>query len=270
MMGQILMVSPDAQARDWRREMSTKAPRLLDKKIYEREAKAYLRSLPLEHFMESTPQATQREITLASLALVKARRADVHFFNELLVQYPVRGKTRTGKVVPDNMVVISDEPIEAVSSYNVPLEPFKPFWVMECVSPSNPRKDYDDSFNKYETRLRVPYYLIFHPDTGKLILYKHNQRNYVPVRPNSRGRYAIAELDIEVAVLDGWVRFWYQGELLPLPAEMQSDLDATKNQLAEERRRADEEKRRADELQRQLAVAERELEALRNRSNGTA
>src|ERR1700722_403119 len=100
--------------------MSTRAPRLLRKATYEREAQRYLLSLPLEHFTESTPQATQREITLASLALVKARRDDVHVFNELLVQYPVRGKARTGKVVPDNMVVIASEPIEAVSSYNVP------------------------------------------------------------------------------------------------------------------------------------------------------
>jgi hypothetical protein len=89
---------------------------------YEEEARAYLRSLPLEHFMESTAQATQREITLASLALVKARRPDVHVFNELLIQYPVRGRTKLGQVVPDNMVVVTTEPIEATSSYNVPRE----------------------------------------------------------------------------------------------------------------------------------------------------
>ena len=40
--------------------------------LYYEAAQEYLRSLPLEHFMESTPQAHQREITLASLALVHA------------------------------------------------------------------------------------------------------------------------------------------------------------------------------------------------------
>jgi hypothetical protein len=56
---------------------------------YEQAASEYLRRLPPEHFMEWTSQATQREMTLASLDLVNAQRADVHVFNELLVQYRV-------------------------------------------------------------------------------------------------------------------------------------------------------------------------------------
>src|SRR5690242_3756816 len=50
---------------------------------YDNYARDYLRKLPLEHFMESTDQATQRAITLASLALVAAARKDFHVFNEL-------------------------------------------------------------------------------------------------------------------------------------------------------------------------------------------
>ena len=38
--------------------------------LYERLANEYCRSLPLEHFIESTDQATQRKITLESLDLV--------------------------------------------------------------------------------------------------------------------------------------------------------------------------------------------------------
>src|ERR1051326_3018032 len=38
-------------------------PRALQEIAYEREAQAYLASLPLEHFMEATPQAMQRAIT---------------------------------------------------------------------------------------------------------------------------------------------------------------------------------------------------------------
>jgi Uma2 family endonuclease len=246
--------------------MLPNVPRALQRFAYEREAQAYLRSLPLEHFMEATAQATQRAITLASLALVMARRPDVHVFNELLVQYPVRGRRKLGQVVPDNMVVVTTERIRAQSSYNVPLEPARPFWVMEYVSPNNPRKDYEDSFLKYERQLKVPYYLIFHPDTQDLTLYRHNRRKYVTVRPNAHGRYAIPELDLEVGLLDGWVRYWYQGELLPLPADLQRDLEAARRQLAEMARRADDEKRRADELQQRLAEVERQLEALRGRS----
>jgi Uma2 family endonuclease len=252
--------------------MSPDLPRALQEIAYEREAQAYLRSLPPEHFMEASAQGTQRAITLASLALVKARRPDFHVFNELLVQYPVRGQRKPGQVVPDNMVVHTTEPIRAGNSYNVPLEPAPPFWVMEYVSKGNERKDYEDSFHKYERDLKVPYYLIFYPDTQDLTLYRHNKRKYVTVKPNAQGRYPIPELDLEVALLDGWVRFWYQGELLPLPDELQRELDAARQQLAEttrradeEKRRADEEKRRADELQRRLEAVERELAALRGR-----
>jgi Uma2 family endonuclease len=115
---------------------------------YEKAAQEYLRSLPLEHFMEGIDQARQREITLESLALLKTRRPDVQVFNELLVQYPVRGRSRPGQVVPDNMVIISDQPVQAKLSYSTPVEAAKPFWVFEYVSQGNRRKDYEDSFRK--------------------------------------------------------------------------------------------------------------------------
>ena len=212
--------------------------------------------------MESTPQATQRTITLESLDLLRAHRANVRVFNELLVQYALRGRRRYGQVVPDNMVVLTEEPIRAKSSYNVELEPAPPFWVLEYVSESNKRKDYKDSFKKYERHLKVPYYLIFDPDTQELRLYHHAGERYQLVAANAAGRYPIPELDLEVGLLDGWVRFWYQGQLLLLPAELQ--------------RRADTEQRRADEMaQRAAAEAaaraalEREVAELRARLRQT-
>jgi hypothetical protein len=66
--------------------MSTDKPRSLLRLEYANAAEAYLRSLPLEHFMEAKPQATQRKITVESLALLHAQRPDVQYFNEMLVQ----------------------------------------------------------------------------------------------------------------------------------------------------------------------------------------
>src|SRR4029434_5321923 len=103
--------------------MATTRPKALIACDYEEAARDYLRSLPLEHFMESTPQATQRKITLEILDLIAARRPDVQVFNELLVQYPVAGQRKPGQVVPDNMVVISERPSRAQNSYSVPIEP---------------------------------------------------------------------------------------------------------------------------------------------------
>jgi Uma2 family endonuclease len=254
-------------------------PRAIQEIDYEEAAQAYLRSLPPEHFMEAIGQAHQRQITLASLALLHARRPEVRVFNELLVQYPVAGSRRFGQVVPDNMIVLTDQPIRASSSYNVPLEPARPFWVLEYVSKSNKRKDYKDSFKKYERHLKVPYYLTFHPEDQELTLYRHTGEKYRAVPPNKEGRYPIRKLDLEVGLLDGWVRFWYQGQLLPLPADLlrQADdalrrADEEKRRADEEKRRADEEKRRADALAQQAATeaaarqaAERELAQLRAR-----
>jgi Uma2 family endonuclease len=266
--------------------MSSTMPKALIAVEYEHAAREYLRKLPLEHFMEALGQSTQREITLESLALLKARRADVQVFNELLVQYPIKGERRKiGQVVPDNMVVLSDAPVLAKSSFNYPLESARPFWMLEYVSNSNKRKDYFDNFDKYEKDLKVPYFLMFYPDDQELTLYHHTGKKYVSVKPNRRGRLEIPELELEIALLDGWVRYWYRGELLPLPGEMQREMDKARevaieaNRLAvAERQRADAEKRRADEqtqqaaqYQRQLEEIEKELQQLREgrRGNGT-
>ncbi len=204
--------------------MPEEMPRVLMEIDYEKAERAYLRRLPLEHFMESTPQATQRKITLESLALVKAQRPDVQVFNELLVQYPIPGRRKPGQVVPDNMIVLHSEPIKAEGSYNLPLQPARPFCMLEYVSKSNERKDYTDSMKKYEDHLRVPYYLMFVPDSQEMTLCRHNGTQYVSVPPDERGRYAIPELELEVGLHGGWMRYWFRGELLPLPAELQAEL----------------------------------------------
>jgi len=241
--------------------MATTLPKGLLEVAYEEAAQAYLRSLPPEHFMEATAQATQRKITVQSMDLLKLQRPDVQTFNELLVQYPRPGQRRFGQVVPDNMVVVTKETIRADSSYNVPLEPAPPFCVMEYVSKHNKRKDYEESFNKYERELKVPFYLVFYPDNQELTLYRHNGRRYVSVKPNDEGRLAIPALDLEIGLLDGWVRYWHKGELLPITAELQQNLDEARRVAEAEKRRADDQQRRAEQLER-LIEEEKALRGL--------
>src|SRR5262249_35568661 len=150
--------------------MPRELPRMLVEVNYYQAAQEYLRSLPLEHFMEATPQSTQRKITLESLDLVEAARSDVHVFNELLVQYPRKGEKKPGQVVPDSMIVLHDGPVEPEGSYDVPLQPAKPFMMLEYVSKNTKRKDYDDNMDRYEHQLKVPYYLLFQPDVQELTL----------------------------------------------------------------------------------------------------
>jgi hypothetical protein len=272
--------------------MSTEVPEAEQARRYREAAQAYLRSLPLEHFMEAVPQATQRKITVASLELVYVHRPDIQCFNELLVQqpYPVkktakptRRKRRLLQVVPDNMVVVHPEPIEAEGSYDVPLQPVSPFWVLEYVSRSNKRKDYEDNMEKYEHDMKVPYYLLFQPDILEMTLYRHNKRKYVSVKPNEHERYALPELEMEVTLLNDWVRFWFRGELLPLPGDLLRERDETKQQLGQtqrqlgqtqqqlelERRRVDEEQKgRQACLEEELGRLREELKRLRQPPNG--
>jgi Uma2 family endonuclease len=210
-------------------------PRALVDIEYENAAQAYLKSLPPEHFMEATPQSTQREITLESLALVRARRPDVQVFNELLVQYPHRRPPRIRQVVPDNMVVVHPEPLRALTSFNLPLQPARPFWMLEYVSKHSQRKDYEDNLRMYERELKTPYYLAFYPDNQELTLYHLTGRRYRAVAPDAVGRCPITELELEVGLLDGWVRFWHRGELLPLPADLLRDLEQARRLLEQER-----------------------------------
>jgi len=203
------------------------------KLIYDFAADRYLRSLPLEHFMEATPQATQRKITLESFDLIRVSRPDIQCFNELLVQYPRLGQNpdKPGQIVPDNMVVVHHEPIKAMTNFATLLQPAGPFLVLEYVSKHSVRKDYEISYEKYEQELRVPYYLVFYPDADELSLFHLGARGYAAVHPNSAGRLAIPELDLEVALLDGWVRYWFRGELLPLPGDLLLQLNAVRTQL---------------------------------------
>ncbi len=199
---------------------------------YERAAQEYLDSLPPEHFMEATTQSIQREITLGSFSLLRRRIEDFQYFSELLVQDELADGTLV-QVVPDNMGILSDEPYHKRSSYCVKLEKVKPFWVLEYVSESNKRKDYEDSFRKYEDVLQVPYYLIFDPDKQDLRVHRYNGEGYVLMEPDMHGRVRIDQLDLEVGLLDGWLRFWHKGELLPLTPELEEELDRAKRSLEE-------------------------------------
>jgi Uma2 family endonuclease len=195
-------------------------------KFYEKAAEDYLRRLPLEHFMEATPHANQRKITLESLDLVHAKRPDIQVFSELLVQYPLPRRKKPGQVCPDNMVVVHAKPLKAIGSYDLPLQPARPFLMIEYVSKSTKRKDYHDNKNKYEHDLKVHYYLIFDPETHVITLYHHDGNQFVTVEANTDGRWEIPDLELEVGLHDGWMRYWFRGQLLPLPADLQRELAA--------------------------------------------
>lgn len=222
---------------------------------YARDAREYLERLPLEHFMEATPQAAQRAVTLASLELMRPRRPGFRCFNELLVHGP--GREGAVRVVPDNMVVLDFAGEESLDSWPLGLAPCPPFWVLEYVSESSRRKDYVENFEKYEEILRVPYYLVFDPDDKSLSLYRHDGVRYAPAEANARRRLALPEVEMEVAVLSGWARFWHRGELLPLPLEREQQLAEMRGKFDDERAGRLLAEKQKEALQGQLDQAQR-------------
>ncbi len=202
------------------------------KNLYEHAEQEYLHSLPLEHFMEGTDHAHQRTITIESFSVICAQRPDIRFFNELLIQYPIGDDIRKpGQVVPDNFVAISAEPLDIDGNFGTPLQPVGPFLVLEYVSRHTKRKDYVENYRKYERELKVPYYLLFYPHNLELNVYRMVEDRYVAVKPNAAGRLEVPELELEVALYDDWVRFWFRGKLVSLPGEMLQSLNLAQNQL---------------------------------------
>jgi hypothetical protein len=131
--------------------------------------------------------------------------------------------------------------------------------VLEYVSKSSKRKDYQDNHRKYEQESKVPYYLVFYPETRDLTLFRRNARRYVAVQPDAAERVAIPELELEVGLLDDWVRYWYRGELLPLPTELQTKMDATQLQLKQSLAEKDQAlKEKAQALKRAQKAMKRE------------
>jgi hypothetical protein len=234
--------------------MGRARPRHETQADYERTAREYCASLPLEHFMEGTDQAFQRLITLMAFEQIHTLWPDFQPFNELLVQYDHGRPKQRRQVVPDNVVVVHAEALDARGSYDLPLQPARPFFVLEYVSPNNKRKDYEDSYDKYEKELKVAYFLRFYPEAQELSLFRHSGRRYVSVTPDERGRYAIPELQLELALVDGWVRYWFRGELLEMPSRIRQERD-------EARRERDELQAEVERLRRLLGQQGGQTEA---------
>jgi Uma2 family endonuclease len=249
--------------------MAQSVPRAFLEVRYYEEAQAYLRSLSPELFMEKTTQANQRKIFVVGMDLVHEADKRIQPFHELLVQYR-RGKSKKpGQVVPDSMVVVHLEPIKAGSSFDVPLQPVCPFWVVDYVCKNSNRKDYEESWYKYENDLKVPYYLLCYPDAHDMTLYYHNGKRYLPVKPNENGRLPIPELEMELGLLDGWVRFWFRGELLPLPADLQRELIQTRVQLKQTQELLEQTQLNLQQAIQRASALEQELAQLRERLGQT-
>lgn len=184
-------------------------------------AREYYRSLPVEDTIDTVPQANARRALLSSFRVIKAKRPDLHYFNELLIEYRTADGS-PGRVVPNNFVTVHPEPIKAGNSFDLSEQPTRPLLALEYVTEYR-RPEFKQNRAKYERDLRIPYYLRVYPHDGRIAMYSLRDDRYTAAQLNAEGRFAVPELESEFGVVDGAVRVWFRGELVPLIAERGSN-----------------------------------------------
>lgn len=203
--------------------MSAKLASPWTQEDFDRHALEFAAALTPEDVMENSWAGTQRSLTLSMFDILRTREPRVQPFNEMLVQFEENGVIKG--VVPDNMIVVSDEPLRHRTSFPVPVEPVLPLLVIEYVSKGGDKKDYVVNRRRYAL-VGVPYYVICDPQKSKLEVHHLQDDGYVRLEPGLNNRVSVPELDLEIGLLNGWMRFWHRGELLPIPAESERQKEA--------------------------------------------
>lgn len=67
-------------------------------------------------------------------------------------------------------------------------------------------------------------------------------------------------MELEVGILDGWMRYWFRGKLVPLPPELDAELEATREKLARSEAELAKKSQRIADLERQLSELKAKLE----------
>lgn len=140
--------------------------------------------------------------------------------------------------------------------------------IMEFVSKRSGKKDRVINFAIYQDALQTPNYFIWDNRRRRFDGFHLRDGKYVPLEPDSQGRFWCEALRLYVGIQDGWIR-WFEpdGQMLLTGQEIA-------NQQTEEARlakdRADQAEHRADQAGNRALEAEQQLEAERQRADQLA
>jgi Uma2 family endonuclease len=189
-----------------------------------------------------------------------------------------------GCKAPDWFLVMGVPPMlegELRRSYVLWRESIRPLVVIEFVSGDGAEErdttPYQGKFWVYEQGIGAAYYVIYEVKNASIEVFRLEACAYRPVAPNSKGRFPIEPLGIELGIWEGtyremtlpWLRVWdaATGELLPLADERAETAEGllvdTRQMLTEETERAEAERKRAD-------TAEQQVESQRKRADEQA
>ena len=157
-------------------------------------------------------------------------------------------------------------------SYTPHLQGEVPAIVMEFISETeggeysvNPHYPYGKWYF-YEQILQVPVYVIFHPQTGDLEIYRLKQGKYELQKPDENNRYWLSEINLFLGVWQGkkaevtayWLRWWDNyGNLLLWGSE---GMVQTKSQLQQTKSQLQQTKSQLQQTESQLQQTESQLE----------
>ncbi|AFY35747.1 Uma2 family endonuclease [Calothrix sp. PCC 7507] len=151
-----------------------------------------------------------------------------------------------------------------------------PLIVLEFVSGNGEEErdktPYKGKFWIYENIIRPPYYGIYEVKKSSVEVYQLITNHYEKMLPNSRGRYLIEPMGVELGIWQGhfmfntevpWLRWWdEQGNLLLTGDER---AEAERQRAEAERQRAEAERQRAETERQRADTVEQENESLRER-----
>ncbi len=161
-------------------------------------------------------------------------------------------------------------------SYTPHIEGAIPLVVMEFISHTdggeysiNPHYPYGKWYF-YEQILQVPIYVIFHPETGELDLYRLDTEGYEKQNPDKDNYYWLAEIGLYLGTWRGkrmemtanWLRWWdSSGNLLWWGKEL---VEQERQRAELENQRAEQEYQRAEQERQRVEQVTTELEQERN------
>lgn len=184
------------------------------------------------------------------------------------------------RFAPDFFVVLDAEPGQR-TSWVVVHEGRGLDFVLEIHYAGDRQKDMIENVERY-ARLGIPEYFVFDVRRGTLRGWRLGDEPgaYVPLMPQ-RGRWLAPNLGVELGLVNGQLRFWVEGNLLPLREEIEDALAkaldtaivraeeeiaaaraataAEAERAAVEAERAAAEKTRADALEKELVALRAEL-----------
>ncbi len=180
--------------------------------------------------MEPSQHRAQRELLISSLSLHLADRDDVFVGGAMFLYFSAHQVKRNDLRGPDVFVVLGTNPRQR-RSWVMWDEALAPHVIVELTSPATRDEDHGRKKILYADALRVPYYFIFDPESGRLDGFdlRLAAPEYVALRPDAHGRLRCGCLDLDLGTSDlpyrgqpgPWLRWFTPDDrLVPTPEEV--------------------------------------------------